>query len=461
MEAARRLLAFALLWAAPACSFRVVPATGDDSGVDGEVPPDASLCADKTASCASSTVLRECTTIGQLPVDTTCAWGCLAQATPHCGRITPSSDVLTAADLDPDPMLADRRIGPATGVGVINTGDGSITGARGKVEGYDNGIEFRIRTIGGRSVAVFRFSKLTLVGDWVVQGPRALAIASVGDVIIQGRLDLTPACATGAGPGGFPGGAVATSATGSGAGQGANSNTTSGGGGGGYGAAGGDGGRSGGGGPVTGGTAWGTAEISQLVGGGGGGGGANGTGAGGGGGGAIQIAANGRVTIRSDAAVTPSGINAGGCGGKRGGNGGTTGGAGGGGGAGGAILIEALDVELDGAALAVNGGSGGGGNNGAGPGNGSDGPLGAGPATGGKLSGNGGDGGNGGATNSRTGSPGGDGTGDASGGGGGGVGRIRVNTRAADGVTVTAPAIVSPTFEETGTTSTKGIAPPR
>src|SRR6185436_14103260 len=317
VEPGRSLSWIAVLCAASACSFHRVQATSDDAGVDAEIPIDASLCVDTTPSCASPTVLRECRVVNELPTDTMCPWGCLAGPAAHCGLLKPSSDVLTAADLDPTPGLMDRT--GSSGNGTINTSDGSITNLRPMGQGMMNGIEFQLRTIGTRTVAVFRFNKLTLTGRWSVRGANAVAIVSLGDVTVQGRLEVSGDCmGTNAGPGGYPGGAAHTTAAGDGGGEaGGGNNNTSGGGGGGYGADGGDGGKPGGSNPK-GGKAWGDPEITKLIGGGGGGGGGDQGGVGGGGGGAVQIATNGKVTLKFDSVVQPSGINAGGCGGVRG-----------------------------------------------------------------------------------------------------------------------------------------------
>jgi len=466
----RRWLGIALLCCASInCSFQRVPdSSGDDGGDDGGPLPDAAPCPALGAECIDDT-LRECQTVGQLPVDTACAWGCLAQGGPaHCARLDPTGTVVTEADLAPSPSLLDTtKVLTAGTIGTINTDDGSISSnVRVAGTGIQNGIDYEVRmfdagTAGMRSVAVFRFGKLALTGDWVVRGSHAIAIVSLGDVTIQGRLDLRGDCAgTNAGPGGFLGGASNADAPGPGGGkkgvQPVATNDSSGGGGGGGGDKGGDGGRANTS-PATrpaGGTIFGDAAITLLVGGFGGGGGGSG-GAGGGGGGALHLVTNGKVTLRSDAGVVPSGINAGGCGGDRGSND-----AGGGGGAGGAVLIEAVSVELDGARLAVNGGGGGGGLGNGNPGNGADGALSLMPAAGGAGGIGGASGGDGGAAagtmSSRAGETGKDA--DNAGGGGGAVGRIRINTRTTTGYTPKNGALVSPTLEETGTTSTKDLA---
>jgi hypothetical protein len=451
---ARRLITLALLLALPAgCSFRTY---ANPDGDDDAAVPDAPTCVDTSMTCASPTTLRACVK-GETAVDTACPWGCFDASGPHCGQLQPAGGVLTATDLREDPTLRDGAATIAAGMtGEINTDDGSITNLRAAGPGLVSGIVFQVRSIGGRQFGVFRLRKLDLEGSWTVKGTRALVIAALGDVVLHGQLDLRGDCQAGnAGPGGTPGAADDADEPGGGNGGSTSNGDTSGGGGGGYGASGGTGGRSGGGGGPGSGASWGDDAISTLVGGGGGGGGGGTGGIGGGGGGAVQIAANGNVTIRL--LTAPSGINAGGCGGKGGTN------AGGGGGAGGTILIEAPLLELDGAYLAVNGGGGGGGNNTTG--NGTNGAWSANRANGGNASGGGnGDGGDGGAsgTTSHQGQNGQDiGPGPSNndaGGGGGGVGRIRVNTRAGDGVTTKNGAVVSPSFQDTGSTATRSAA---
>ncbi len=463
MVVARYRLGIALLLAALAgCSFRVMPGAGGDAAIDAEVIPDADVCTNLDKMCVTSTVLRDCQEAGKLPVDIPCSWGCVDGVPPaHCGQLQPTGSVVTMADLMEDPALLDATTTNANGV--IDTGTGAITNLRAAGPDVSNGIDFEVRSFpvpggGTRNVGVFRLRSLTLVGSWNVRGPNALAIVSLGDVVIQGELDVRGDCMNvNAGPGGFPGGASNTDAAGPGGGSrgvqsGGGGNDSSGGGGGAYGANGGDGGRAGSSPPGRpgGGTSWGDAAITLLLGGGGGGGGGSG-GAGGGGGGAIHIAANGKVSLRVEGTQT-SGINAGGCGGDRGSTD-----AGGGGGAGGAILIEAPEVELDDAHLAVNGGGGGGGLGSGTPGNGGDGQLGIARASGGQGGGGGGaNGGRGGASANLAGETGSDA--DNAGGGGGGVGRIRVNTRLTTGVTLKNSATVSPTFEESNTTATKTTA---
>jgi hypothetical protein len=465
VETARRLIGIALLCAASVnCSFERVPPQGggddggvDDGGVDAKIP-DAGMCPATSAMCVTDMMLRECQQVGQLPVDTPCPWGCLGTGTAHCGQIQPTGTVVMPTDLMPNPALLNISAALAMGTGTINTDDGSITNVRTAGTGIRSGIDFQVRTFDGgaagtRSVGVLRLGKLALTGNWLIRGTNALVIVSLGDVTLQGRFDLRGDCAgQNAGPGGFPGGASGTDAAGLGGGKAGvpSGGDSSGGGGGGRGAEGGGGGRapsSPGNGRPAGGMLFGDEQIPLLLGGGGGGGGGNG-GRGGGGGGAIYIVANGKVTVRAQADLMPSGINAGGCGGER-----SNQNSGGGGGAGGAILIEATELELDGAYLAVNGGGGGAAGAGGATGDGADGDFGTARAAGGTGTANGGEGG---AAGNLAGEAGMDGT--DSGGGGGAVGRIRVHTRTTTGVTVKNGADVSPRFGEPGSTATKGLA---
>lgn len=432
------------------CSFDRADGTEED-------PPPAGPCQALEKTCAAADLLRECKTLGALPEETRCGWGCSTDGGAHCGQLSPGGGVLTMADLAADPLLMDRA---STVGGTIDTGSGSISGLRGPGTGVVDGIHFEVRTVGGRSAGVFRVARLELVGEWLVRGQNALAIAANGEVVIRGSLELKGDCVgVNPGPGGFAGG-NGTAGTGPGPGGlgEVNSGDASGGGGGGYGATGGAGGRSnGGGGGGNGGASGsttGSPEIAVLAGGSGGGAGGNGGGIGGGGGGAIHIAANGGISLR--AVATPSGINAGGCGGKSGSDGG-----GGGGGAGGAILLEGPTVELDGVALVVNGGGGGGadagtagapggwmtmraaGGNGAGQGNGDGGVGGAAGDMNDRQ----------GQAGENVGGPGGGGN-EYAGGGGGGVGRIRIHTRGGAMPALKNSPTLSPRLNDPGTTST-------
>lgn len=229
--------------------------------------------------------------------------------------------------------------------------------------------------------AVFTFGELTLPAGAGLKliGTLPVVLASVGAINVNGVIDARPMDAAGtvcadltAGPGGSVGGeggnacacpsAVYVGKPGAGAGGGqpsANTTPVAGGGGAGHAAAG------GGGGPTAAGAggAMYSAAADELVGGSGGAGGGNWSDngrapRGGGGGGAVQLISATSIAIGNGA--TPGGINAAGCGGS-----GTppgalaAAGAGGGGGSGGTIWIEAPVVQLGPkAVLAANGGGG-------------------------------------------------------------------------------------------------------
>ena len=295
---------------------------------------------------------------------------------------------------------------------------------------------------GGPALLVVTTAQFTLSAGAVlrVQGSRPAVIVSAGDVAIAGEInaggdnsapgpgsDHATACATGFGGDG----AVQTSANGVAAGTG--------GGGGAYGGAAavspavlGSGGTD-----AAGGAANGNAELSPLRGGCHGGAGASpatGGGIAGNAGGALQIVSNATITVAATGVVASPG----------GGGGGTTasrsGGAGGG--SGGAILLEAMDVAIDGAVTANGGGGGEGSRTGFPTNPGQAGHLADSNAASGGTggSGQGGDGGAGGAANPPE--PGLEGgvsmtnTG-GTGGGGGSVGRIRFVTHSGTPAMVT------------------------
>lgn len=158
------------------------------------------------------------------------------------------------------------------------------------------------------------------------------------------------------------------------------------------------------------------------------------------GGGAVQISANGTLTVVGT--VTAPGA---------GGRGGVIYGGGGGGSSGGAVLLEAQQLVLvDGAAVTANGGSGGQG--GGITTTGQDGAAGAQrtatPAAGGDSPTTGASGGNG-AAGSVGATGGGDNAASGGGGGGGGVGRLRFN--ASLGCNVGTLVVVSPAATSNGT----------
>jgi hypothetical protein len=365
-----------------------------------------------------------------------CANGCAMTAPVHCLALQPSGPVNGG-----DYGLPGLKAISVTANITINTDDGTIMGPPGTSRpagsGVVNGIGFHVvMQTGGPGVGVFSVAGLTLAAGVKItfKGANAFALASAGDVTLNGTVDAS--CSMMPGPGGFAGGT--TSADGSGPSMGAGKagaggtggNPASGGGGAGYGDAGGPGGLISTQTTPNGGVPWGdlTSPTFVLSGGPGGGGGAGATmgGPGGGGGGAVQLAVNGTLTVNGI-------IDVGGCGGGKAG----PADGGGGGGAGGAIVLEAAHVVLTAAAvLAANGGGGASGDS---PGaNGGDANASVVPASGGVAgTSKGGDGGNGGAsngmpgqrfTNGRIGTiP--DATKDFGGGGGGGVGRIAVRAQ--------------------------------
>jgi len=427
-----------------ACQY-TPPLGGTDGPPRDAVLPDAGPCQEPGAECVAGT-LRTCVTIGELPTDEPCAWGCAIDQSPRCAKLQPSGGAVTETDLDPDPQLEDKTLV----TGTIDTNDGSITGARLAVgnDTVNGGIHFVVRN----GVAIFRFKSLEIVGPLVVQGSNALALVAIDGITVDAPLDLRGDCtASNPGPGGFAGGAPQTDGNGPGGNKGSGVlDESSGGGGGANGGDGGDGGDgttgsnpNGG----NGGSALDDPMITVLRGGGGGGGGGTAAGGrGGGGGGAIQLATNGPILF-----AVVGGINAGGCGGKRGAD--KT--PGGGGGAGGTILVEAPTISLeDMAVLAVNGGGGGGADN---PSEGStDGENGRSDlqlAGGGDHGNKGGSGGSGAAGATLDGSSG--NNAQNGGGGGAGVGRIRLNTRSGS-ATVGQGVVVSPPLTEAP--STQGSA---
>ncbi|HEX9101107.1 MAG TPA: hypothetical protein VF997_02830, partial [Polyangia bacterium] len=360
-----------------------------------------------------------------------CATGCGSDG--HCLALAPSGPV-TAGDYG----MAGLAVYNVTGNITINTDTGAITGPgplmRAAGSGVINGVGFHVvKQTGGPGVGVFSVAALMVAGAAKINvtGANAFALASAGPVTIDGVVDASCSGMM-PGPGGFAGGMGAMDGTGPAAGAGkagtggGGGNPASGGGGAGYGDAGGTGGLIQGAAPNAG-VPFGdlTSPTFVLAGGPGGGGGAGTTmgGKGGGGGGAVQIVANGALTVTGT-------INVGGCGGLKAG----IADGGGGGGAGGAIVLEAVHVTLSSTAvLAANGGGGGSGDDGGhdgSPANASVVPAPGGVA--GKTTG--GNGGAGGASNGMPGQhftsgrnggiP--DPTQDFGGGGGGGVGRIAV-----------------------------------
>jgi hypothetical protein len=405
----RWMRAALLVWAAAtACSFSL---TGVDSGAgNGDMSMTVDFAGGDLQPCG-------------------CPNGCAS--TGACLALVPSGPV-TAGDYN----MPGTNVVNITGNTTIDTGTGQIMGGlnRPAMTGVVNGIGFHVvAQNGGPSVGVFSVAGLTLaVGAKITfKGTNAFALASAGDVTINGLIDASCSAMT-PGPGGFAGGATSmdgsgpTMGAGKAGGGGGGGNAASGGGGAGYGDSGGSGGL------IStqtpnGGVPWGdlTTATFVLSGGPGGGGGAGVTmgGKGGGGGGAVQLVVNGTLTVTGT-------IDVGGCGGLKAG----MADGGGGGGAGGAIVLEAVHVTLSSTAvLAANGGGGGAGDDMSADGSAANASVV--PASGGVAgSSHGGSGGNGGAsnglpgqhyTNGRSGTiP--DPTKDFGGGGGGGVGRIAV-----------------------------------
>lgn len=258
-----------------------------------------------------------------------------------------------------------------------------------------------------------------------LRGPHPIAVYSVGDVVVSGKLDVSAEGVT-RGPGGSAGGSAGNPA--------AAGYPLTGGGGGGTGESGGGGGanRGVGGdclctGGDSGGIAFGICDPEQRTGGGGGGGGGTlltedeyeGTGHGGGGGGWLQIFSLGAIRVTKTGRVEARGGD-----GVHGVDEPALSGGGGGGGAGGAILLEAQTVEMNGV-IDVSGGSGG-----------------AGMDDSWKVA-DGGAGAGSGDTGSADGQPGGCESGDEVGaGGGGGGGRVLVTTCSGE---VTGSGVIVPT----------------
>jgi hypothetical protein len=437
------------------CSYLPPATNGPTDGAPMQPPdvlPDPEICTTATdAECIGNT-LRECRTVGQLPIDTLCAM-CVATPSPHCETLVPSANGADAADLAPDGNVLDITIANNA---TVDTDSGEIQGVRNAGEGVVDGIGFSV--VG--NIAIWRFHSLVINGDLDFTGAHAAVFAANRTIDVNGELDLKGNCDFQTpGPGGAAGGIGETDGQGLGKGIRGNGGpgAASGGGGGGHGSLGAAGGSANGQSAPAGGSVYGDPTISMLVGGSGGGGGggsATTSGVGGGGGGAIQLVANDRITFTAS-----GGINAGGCGAQRQL---VNSAAGGGGGAGGTILIEASVVSLSTAVLAVNGGAGSGGDLACGDGengrssrttakggNGT-GPI-LNPNTSGGFGGNGGIGG----TAAAAGLSGSENK--NAGGGGGGIGRIRINTR--DNANLDGScANCSPKFDDENTTLTRGAA---
>ena len=419
-----------------ACFSKPAQFMGDDSppidAPKGDGPPiDApTTCTMLSTKCTGNEIER-CATVGAAPIFESCVWGCDSSGTPRCKLFTPSGSALVGSDLAPDSALAATTLAAA----FINGETGEIEGVRAAGTGLVSGIRFETRG----AVGVFRFKSLEINSPLELHGVNAIALVAEGNITVNAIIDGTGTCDTGLRrtAGGGAGGAANVSAMTPGGGLRGTSGDQ-GGSGGGHGASGGNGGFNTGGG-VLGGA---TFAFGTIRGGGGGGGGNGLGGAGGSGGAALQLASNGTVTITSAGA-----INAGGCGGRK-----TTANApGAGGGAGGLIVIESHDVTVAGT-LAVNGGGGSAceaaGNDG------ENGKLARTGALGGDNQSSTGDGGTGGfgiqmmpATLAGQNPP---MSAARGGGGGGGVGRIVIKSA---GGTVMGAGVMSPAFDDIGTTA--------
>ncbi|HEX9102071.1 MAG TPA: hypothetical protein VF997_07705, partial [Polyangia bacterium] len=301
---------------------------GDDlAGVGDDMTPGPDMtmiCTPGQKTCTGS-MLSTCNPDGTAVDTTTCLLGCNGAGS-DCLALQPTAPAMASDFVYAG--LSEPVIAAAQTLLVFDTDSGEIRDGAGAVvrmpnvtpmsRNVENGIGFH-RVSG---VGIWTFSKLTVPATTTIvfKSPYAASILSAGDLTIAGAIDargygdptkaLLPAatstlCAgTVAGPGGTIGGTQAVVAMGGGAGGGATDLST-GGGGAGYGDTGGAGGKNG---PTNGGGGGalaGSAAINPLA--AGFGGGAS-FASGGGGGGALQLAAEGTITISGK-------LNAGGCGG--------------------------------------------------------------------------------------------------------------------------------------------------
>lgn len=424
-----------------------------DGGDVGDAGADMTMvCTPGDKSC-SGTTLSTCNLDGTAIDTSTCVLGCNTAGT-DCQALQPTApavagDFVYGGLSEPTIAAAQTLLVFDTDTGEIRDGSGAVVrmpNATPMSRNVENGIGFH-RTAG---VGIWTFSKLTVPATTTIvfKSPYAASILSASDLTMAGIIDArgwadptkalmgassTLCQDTVAGPGGTIGGTQAAAALGDGHGGGATDLTT-GGGGAGYGDVGGAGGKNGATDGGSAGTTAGAAAINPLAGGfGGGASNANG----GGGGGALQLAAEGTITISNT-------INAGGCGG----NPGTAAAQGGGGGSGGAILVEAPTVHVTSTGvLAANGGGGGAGGS-ANATKGDPGDASTNAASGGMGAGSraGGAGGVLGTTAGQAGTG-----GNGAGGGGGGVGRVRLNSRTGAATLDMNPVISPPQTEGTVT----------
>ena len=407
--------------------------TGSDLSA---IMPDGG-CTPMSTYCEDSTTLRTCRTDGTAYDAAVCQLGCSMATPAHCEGVYPTAPVtngdLTTAGLTAITFATTTLHGDSGAIDGVRAANGDPA----QLE-VNNGIGYH--KAGGLGIFVFAAATIPAGVTVHLAGPNPIALVSEQDLAIAGILDAQGPCTAGiAVAGGSPGampvsGGLDTNGA-AGAGQGAGGagqaqGMSNCGGGGGGGAGHGDvGGKGGNGGCFTvapggvAGAAYDTAALTTMRGGSGGGSGGAGSnaGAGGSGGGAIQVVANGTITIGGGASV--GGVNVSGCGGgaaaSSGGNGG--------GGSGGAVLLEAptIHIAANGVVAANGGGGGGGSSSGVAGTNGAlDGVRAAGGGSGTSA------GGRGGAAGSPTGESGVDATsnGQGTGGGGGSVGRIRINS---------------------------------
>jgi hypothetical protein len=414
-------------------AFRVDRAPpGDQTPPDGfEIPEDTGPGVDQTQQdkgppCAGQTCSLSCNT-----------------AAGRCNRIKPSTFSVSELEFNQaqaSPVLVSQQNVINTDTGEVTTGTAVLRPA-GQPGTTAGGIHWKLADQGpGPKLSVFIVGALTIQAGATLEviGGHPFTLYAKGDVKVDGSI-VASGVGLAAGPGGGQGGvsngadgAICGGGEGKGGGKqcapGCTWHYTAGGSGGGNGGAGGAGG-----GNISvpgpaGGKAVNNPALLPLAGGcgGGAGGGPNGNdpnrpgGYGGGGGGAIQIVANGALSVTGQILAQGAG-----------GGPGISGSAGGGGGAGGSVLLEAITLSTSGTSfIAANGG--GGGSGGTDWSNGQPGQPGQASrnrANGGMGTLYGGGGGMGGAA------AGANGMGglplDNGGGGGGAVGRIRFNAKAA------------------------------
>ncbi len=299
----------------------------------------------------------------------TCLLG-INDSTGGCNELAPANSI--TPDLYPPDNLTSLDI-PANATARIDSDDGTvdIDGTEVRAGGMGVIAGARYDQVGSKGLFVVSALSVGAGAELSIRGTRPLIVITLGDVTINGVIDVSGGCDNGTPRCGGPGGgrAVGTSQStsegcafgGSGFGVLGSGGDETGGGGGGLGTAGakaGDGPDFVGGAagddlsscspptldPIGGGSAGGAGAINQDG------------GDGGGGAGALQITSLTRISIVGTQ-PSPAGIRASGAGG----GGGEVSDGGGGGGSGGGVLLEAPFLILDNAIIAANGGGGGGG----------------------------------------------------------------------------------------------------